>query len=601
MGPIDYTSAFANLPGLGDSIMKGMQGGLALNQMQADQQKQQAALAQQQRQQQVISQLVANPSAGGEEYANAMLQVPGMSEQLKQSWEMKSAEAQKQQLSDLSQWGAAIQNKQPQIVVDGLNARADAIENSAQGTTPESKALRAKAQAVKENPDFGRVLINSMLSVHPQGKAVIDNIAALGQEQRAADLAPAAVRKGVADADDAEASLDQKNTSIVGSTLGSLIGKNAKPTQVKTAIGSLFARKRISADRRAELDAGIPDDPKLIDAYLASVRDAGIKPDDQKKFTTPTADAQLQAQTSRYSTDSAARTAANRLAFDQDQAKDSPAAPVGTPGLQGQQYLSSLDKPTADQVRALAEGRLGFPVGKALQSPYWQKMITAVAQYDPSFDAINYNARAKARGDFTAGKTGSNIKAINTAIAHMGQLNEQMTALNNTRSEAFNTVANWTISNFGGQGLQTKMAGVEATSEGVAGEMAKVFRDTGMSAEEIKTWREKFKTSTTPAAQKGTMQAGMHMLQGRMEAIEDQYHEAMGTTAQPLKILTPEAQKVFDKILGKKPGPKPAPTPTAPPAPRGPTVGAVESGADGKRYRFKGGDPGQALSWEVAR
>jgi hypothetical protein len=42
-----------------------------------------------------------------------------------------------------------------------------------------------------------------------------------------------------------------------------------------------------------------------------------------------------------------------------------------------------------------------FPNGPALKTPYWQNMLRNVAQFDPEFDAVNYNARSKTRADFT--------------------------------------------------------------------------------------------------------------------------------------------------------------------------------------------------------
>jgi hypothetical protein len=206
---------------------------------------------------------------------------------------------------------------------------------------------------------------------------------------------------------------------------------------------------------------------------------------------------------------------------------------------------------TAPIVQAIIEGRKALTPSE-MKSPYGQGLLALVAQKDPSFDLINYNARAKMRNDAVAGKTAENIKAINTAIAHVGQLNDQMTALGNTDSAAYNTAANWLGSNVGmNKDLQGKMSSVDTTAEGVAGEMAKVFRSTGMSEGEINAWRKKFNTNTTPGAQQGVMQSAMHMLQGRMEAINDQYQKGMGTTAQPLQLLTPQSQKIFDRLSGK--------------------------------------------------
>jgi hypothetical protein len=65
-----------------------------------------------------------------------------------------------------------------------------------------------------------------------------------------------------------------------------------------------------------------------------------------------------------------------------------------------------LPQNDAAQVKALAEGRMAFPTGTALKSAYWQDMLQKVAQFDPSFDAVNYNARAGTRKAFTSGKEG---------------------------------------------------------------------------------------------------------------------------------------------------------------------------------------------------
>lgn len=203
-------------------------------------------------------------------------------------------------------------------------------------------------------------------------------------------------------------------------------------------------------------------------------------------------------------------------------------------------------------VQAIIDGRKALSPAE-MKSPYGQNLMALVAKKDPAFDMVNFGARAKTRNDFVAGKSAENIKAINTAIAHMGALDEQMTALGNSDSAAYNTAANWLGKNVTrNPELQDRLASVSATAEGVAGEMAKVFRSTGMSEHEINAWREKFNTNTTPAGQRGTMRSAMHMLQGRMDAIGEQYKNGMGTSAQPLTMLTPEAEQIFNRLNGTK-------------------------------------------------
>lgn len=294
MDPINYNLAVANPI---DSVVKGYQQGVGISQIQQDQAAQQAALVQKQQQAQVINSLVSNPNATADDYSKAQLLVPGLADQLGKAWSTKNTAQQQSQITDLSQWSSAIQNGQPQIAVDAMKARADALENTANGPTPDSRALRAQADAIAAHPEFGNFMIKSLLAAHPDGKKVIDNIVAQGKESRDEALAPAELRTATAKAGGAEADTSQKSLAVVGSTLGALQGKNAKPEQVQTALKSLAAKGLITKDDLPGYIAAIPTDAKQRDEWLGSLQMAGLKPEDQVKLTTPDANARLSAAT----------------------------------------------------------------------------------------------------------------------------------------------------------------------------------------------------------------------------------------------------------------------------------------------------------------
>jgi len=93
----------------------------------------------------------------------------------------------------------------------------------------------------------------------------------------------------------------------------------------------------------------------------------------------------------------------------------------------GKDYLDSIpDKSIATQAQALLDGRLAFPTGTALKSPYWQQMLSVVAQADPNFDAVNYNSRAATRKAFTSGKEASTVNALNTVAEHIGEFSDKI-------------------------------------------------------------------------------------------------------------------------------------------------------------------------------
>ena len=214
----------------------------------------------------------------------------------------------------------------------------------------------------------------------------------------------------------------------------------------------------------------------------------------------------------------------------------------------GANALSGLPPAMADQVKALAEGRMAFPSGFALKSPYWQQMLQMVSQYDPNFDAINYNTRAATRKDFTSGKSAENIKSLNTAIGHLDTIQQKFDALGNNEYPSYNTAANWLGSKAGNEKIQSAVGGFDTAKLAVSGEMAKVFRSVGMSQQEIEHWMDRLSTSQSPADFKSTMKTAADLMQGRLDAIGDQYSKGMGTMKQGLDLLSPDAKKTFENL-----------------------------------------------------
>jgi hypothetical protein len=51
---------------------------------------------------------------------------------------------------------------------------------------------------------------------------------------------------------------------------------------------------------------------------------------------------------------------------------------------------------------------------------------------DPTFDGVNFQARAKTRSDFTSGKSAQNITALNTVVGHLDHLDRTIDGLGNS-------------------------------------------------------------------------------------------------------------------------------------------------------------------------
>lgn len=226
----------------------------------------------------------------------------------------------------------------------------------------------------------------------------------------------------------------------------------------------------------------------------------------------------------------------------------SPAASSGGVEVTGEEFLSQLSPAISRQVKALAEGKMSFPSSRALSKPYWQEMMKAVSQYDPNFDAVNYKARASTRRDFTSGVSARNISALNTAIGHLGSLKKSAKKLKNTDYPAYNWIANITARHTGDTEVQAALKETQASATAVAGELAKVFRSSGMSVAEIDEWKEELGTSNTPAETDSIINKAVDLMNSRLFALGDQYNRGMGTTADPFTLLSSHAREVLEEL-----------------------------------------------------
>lgn len=230
------------------------------------------------------------------------------------------------------------------------------------------------------------------------------------------------------------------------------------------------------------------------------------------------------------------------------------ATPAGAQAAQsaatGDAYLQTLPKQMADQVKALAEGRMSFPGGFALKSPYWQQMVQMVSQYDPTFDAVNYNARAAVRKAFTSGNEAKSLNAANTVMGHMDEFEKAATALNNTDfpwvNKAYNTVV-------GGMSpdLKARLNRFNITKQAVVSELERAYRGTGGSQADIESWKQSLNDADSPEAIRASIQQGVKLLGSKIEALGEQYSKGMGTTKAGLELLTPKAKATYERLSGE--------------------------------------------------
>ena len=227
-----------------------------------------------------------------------------------------------------------------------------------------------------------------------------------------------------------------------------------------------------------------------------------------------------------------------------------PAAGGAPANPTGADALANVPPQIASQVKALAEGRMQFPSGFALKSPYWQSMLGLVSQYDPSFDAVNYNARNSTRKDFTAGKSAQSVNALNTVAGHLAELSDKADQLGNGSTQFVNSVKNW-MSRQSGSPTVTNF---ETAKGAVADELTRVYRQAGGSEADIKNWEATLNAANSPAQLHGAFATISDLLDSKLSALQNQYDQGMGTS--DVKMVTAKARAALDKLAGRKPSPE---------------------------------------------
>lgn len=227
--------------------------------------------------------------------------------------------------------------------------------------------------------------------------------------------------------------------------------------------------------------------------------------------------------------------------------------PAQAPGQQGvniqatgADLLKTLPAPVAEQVKAYAEGRIPFPSGMALKSPQVQQMIQLVSQYDPSFDAVNYNARSSTRKDFTSGKSAVSLNALNTVLGHLDDFQKSADALNNTSIPAANAVVNWVQKQTG----DPRIDKFNATKQAVVSELERAYRGGAGSEGDLARWNQSINAASSPAQLKEVISQITNLLGSKIQALGDQYSKGMGTTKDGMDLLNPKAKEAFQRLSG---------------------------------------------------
>lgn len=226
-----------------------------------------------------------------------------------------------------------------------------------------------------------------------------------------------------------------------------------------------------------------------------------------------------------------------------------PATQSSRPGL-NEGALAKLPSTAQSLVKGMVDGRITPPSSFAAAKPYWQNLIQMATTYDPSFDETTWAGRVAMRKSAASGPIAQTKIAINTALSHAGTLADDLDKLGNTSVPALNYVLNNAGQALGGSTLTKAIE----TRDALASEARKVFSASGAgNLTELQEWQKNFPVNGSPAQQKASLVGFVELLNGRLQAVAEQYNTAMGKTDDPLNFLSEKSRKAFLKLSGKEP------------------------------------------------
>lgn len=530
MDPTNYLAAVPQEDFLRD-IQGGYQLGAGIQQLQQQQAAQAAAQQQAQQYAQDVQTAMANPTP--QVFSSLALKYPAQREAVKQAWDGMSTADQKAEGDVMSQAYSALLAGKPDIAKQVVQTQIDARKNSGLDTSHYDNAL----SLLDADPKQAQAALGFTLSHITDPKTFAQTFGTLSElPGRVADTEAGVAGK--------QADNTLKNLGIVAQKAGALAKPGVKPAQAEAMFRTLAAQGVIPKDDLQGYIDGIPIGLKAVSDYLASVRDAGIKPDEQKKFTTPDANAQLSSTTQLKTTgmNNATQLAVQKAIADRQDSKG-----------------GDVDQTQVENVAQLiASGRMAPLGAMAMRTPYGQAVMSRVADINPTYRAQDFGTSSKAEKDFATGKQGNAVRSFNVGLSHLDTLGQLADAMGNKDTQTINRLGNY----FATQTGQEAPVKFEAAKKVVTDEIVKAIVGAGGTGHDREEAAKTVSAASSPAQLRGVINTYKELMVGQLNGLDQQYRTTTGRNDFN-KYLSPQAVQMYGKH-GAPSSPTTAATPALP-------------------------------------
>lgn len=232
------------------------------------------------------------------------------------------------------------------------------------------------------------------------------------------------------------------------------------------------------------------------------------------------------------------------------------------PGQQGQAQTDSGLPPAFDAIAKQIANYTGNPSTLLSRVPPAIKgqIQQAVTQLNPQWSQQNYETVQKIKDQYASGDVGANIKSFNTAIPHLGELNQAIQNVPSSNFQPLESAQRWGAKTFNNAGPTNVAMTNESTAlNAVTGELSNIFKRTGGTDTEIGHFLSAYDPNSSKKAKQAYIQTGIRLMKDRLDALGNDWTRTMGqagipNSKYPGQLVSPQAQQIIDQIGGKSGG-----------------------------------------------
>lgn len=188
-----------------------------------------------------------------------------------------------------------------------------------------------------------------------------------------------------------------------------------------------------------------------------------------------------------------------------------------------EEWLKAQSPDVQAYIKKIADYEID-PRTTSIKGGHREQVMSAVAQYDPTYDQNSFGSRAKAIKDFATGTQGNAIRSFDVATDHLDTLQKYADALKNGDVRAINAIRQqWQTQT--GSPLPTN---VQAVAPIVGAEVSKAIIGSNNALADREELRKPLNGAGSPEQLSGAIQGYKALMAGQLRGLKKQYEDTTG-------------------------------------------------------------------------